>query len=47
MTMTQMFSTEETDLREGTMVGLGDIGLIIDDMDDDDIMLSDAITTNI
>ena len=35
--MSDMFSTQETELREGTLVGLGDIGIEIEDLDEEEI----------
>ena len=37
--MSEMYSTQETELREGTLVGLGDIGIIMDELDEDEVVL--------
>ena len=35
--MSDMFSTQETELKEGTLVGLGDIGIMVDDLDEEEM----------
>ena len=35
-----MYSTEETEIKEGTMVGLGDIGILMEDLDEDEFMFA-------
>ena len=32
-----MVSTQETELREGSMVGMGDVGILVEEIEDDEV----------
>ena len=35
--MSEMVSTQETELREGSMVGMGDVGILLEEMEEDEV----------
>ena len=37
VSMSEMVSTQETELREGSMVGMGDVGILVEEIEDDEV----------